>query len=714
MIINTKQEEVVSSGIQAEGKFNIAVNSSMFDMLSSGVYKDKIKAVIRELSTNANDAHIEAGVTTPFTVMLPSVLEPEFSVRDYGSGMSEADVMGLYSTYGESTKRASNSFNGALGIGSKSPFSYTKAFSVVSRFDGMKKSYAIYVDNGIPTVAKTAEEICELDDTGLQVIVPVEEGDFHKFKNTATKVYQWFGDNRPDTGEELMYSDYHKILAGDDWYLFEDKTGDYYTKLSGIYVTMANVMYPVDVGQLGLDAQNTIGKTNMIIDVPTGAVRMAASRESLSMTPETIEYLDERCTAITEELIALVEEKVEEQDEMTLWEKTLFIKALADDYSLESVLEHSFPDYDASMQATVPHQIAAIIYPRYGRIEKHWGPASFMVEPKPTTKFVVAEKGYSGIASRAKNTNKDGRTILLNRPVGANWDEFAEGVKVFLDSLGNPPTLTPEDVGCYKKEKVIREKAEKKERVKIMDFTLNGQKLTDTHWKHASIKASEVDADTEISKVVYFPSNSLYIADKNWDMAATSGRYTNTPKIRTTKAWDMMGDIRNFIDNNHQVFEHILNKGIVFVTINKSERSIIKHSDKFVDIFTFVKEMNKGQVKVLHPDMVKFKEHMGLSENLYGGNSFIYGRETLFSALNKWQEEQGLINGGNWTSQLKTAHKLLPELKVKMVEKRFAGFSLNRLMKKYELLPYISYAGVEMYFKNVTKTLKEVKENEDF
>ena len=50
-----------SAGVQGTNGFTIAQTSKMFKILSDSLYSDKIMAIIRELSTNANDAHISSG-----------------------------------------------------------------------------------------------------------------------------------------------------------------------------------------------------------------------------------------------------------------------------------------------------------------------------------------------------------------------------------------------------------------------------------------------------------------------------------------------------------------------------------------------------------------------------------------------------------------------------------------------------------------------------
>ena len=91
------------------------MNASMFSMLSKNVYNNTILAPIREYSCNAIDACIAANNPVKFDVHLPSISNPNFSVRDYGTGLAPEDVYGLFSTAGASTKRDSNAYNGTFG-----------------------------------------------------------------------------------------------------------------------------------------------------------------------------------------------------------------------------------------------------------------------------------------------------------------------------------------------------------------------------------------------------------------------------------------------------------------------------------------------------------------------------------------------------------------------------------------------------------------------
>jgi len=81
---NAPQAEAILSNVGEIGEFRIRNSAKAFNILSSGLYANKIKAIIRELSCNAIDSHTAAGTTQPFEVHLPTTLEPWFSIRDFG------------------------------------------------------------------------------------------------------------------------------------------------------------------------------------------------------------------------------------------------------------------------------------------------------------------------------------------------------------------------------------------------------------------------------------------------------------------------------------------------------------------------------------------------------------------------------------------------------------------------------------------------------
>jgi HSP90 family molecular chaperone len=147
MIVKSIQKNVVESH---DFKSEIAtIDASEMRYISSLLrnnYSDTILATVRETWANAVDANAAAKSSTPIKISFPTVLAPTYSVRDFGTGLSEQELFGLYTKYGRSSKRGDNSAIGGFGIGRFSPLSYTDSFTVVSCKDGEKIIISVYVD----------------------------------------------------------------------------------------------------------------------------------------------------------------------------------------------------------------------------------------------------------------------------------------------------------------------------------------------------------------------------------------------------------------------------------------------------------------------------------------------------------------------------------------------------------------------------------------
>lgn len=286
-----------SQGLQETGAFQIRAGAHAFKLLSSGLYSDKVRAVLREIGCNAADAHIAAGdPLKPFVVKVPNSLDDQFYVQDWGPGMSHDEVMGLYTTYFASTKQDSNDYTGAFGLGSKSPFSYTDSFTVVSTHGGAKRTYALYIDNkGSPTVSLMAEEPADEGWAhGVRVGFAVKPADYRAFQDKAQEVYQWFRVAPEMRGMSAVRPVQFKFDC-DDYSLTEGRPPT---------VLMGNVAYPLDLEQLGIGPEDDKLKSDLLYYVPSldglalrleiGSVQVAASREALQYDPESVKTLQEK------------------------------------------------------------------------------------------------------------------------------------------------------------------------------------------------------------------------------------------------------------------------------------------------------------------------------------------------------------------------------------------------------------------------------------
>ena len=291
MIVTEITTPIQRGGDIQDHQFSIKATGKAFDILSSGLYSDKILAIVRELSCNAYDAHVEAGkANVPIEIKLPSTLDPTFYVKDYGVGLDDDRVFSLYTTYFDSTKQFSNEFIGALGLGSKSPFSYVSTFNVESRFNGMKRIYTCFKnEHNLPTIAKMDEQHTD-EPNGLTVMLSVRSDDVGKFINAAKKAFMYFNPIPHILGWDDFKPYYmNHTVTGSNWNIRES---EYYAHMRGPHIIQGFVVYPIDGSILrehGL-SEPAAALTTVDIDftVPIGHVEVAASREALSYDARTI------------------------------------------------------------------------------------------------------------------------------------------------------------------------------------------------------------------------------------------------------------------------------------------------------------------------------------------------------------------------------------------------------------------------------------------
>lgn len=341
MRIATEDRVVEKGGSGRESAFKVKGTAKAFKILSSGLYRDKILAIVREYSCNAYDAHVAAGkADVPFKVHLPNALEPFFSIRDEGVGLSDEDVFTLCTTYFDSTKTDSNDFIGALGLGSKSGFSYVDSFTLISRFNGEKRTYVMFIgDDGCPMVKQMGDTEATDEGNGVEVSIPVHRHDHTEFAKRAKQVYEFFDPKPIVTGVHNFEANAPETLfAGKGWKI-KKIVGYSYEAHEKARAIMGKVAYPVVTDSLGLDYSAPARKLwGLPIDVefPIGDLDMTAGREELSYDKKvTIPALIKRADEIIDEIAAEIQKKVDACE--TELEARLFYKGLRSVYGCDDV-----------------------------------------------------------------------------------------------------------------------------------------------------------------------------------------------------------------------------------------------------------------------------------------------------------------------------------------------------------------------------------------
>ena len=328
MILNSApQNEAILSNVGQVTAFTIDATAKSFQILSSSLYSNKIRAIIRELSCNAVDSHVAAGnEATPFDVHLPNSLEPWFAVRDYGVGLSHDEIVNIFSGFFKSTKTASNAFIGALGLGSKTPFSYTDNFTVTTVKDCSKRIYAAFINEvGVPSIVQMSDHDSD-EPNGVEIKFSVNDRyDFNKFIEEARQVYTYFklrpvisGGSHGFTFIDTAYAD-KDIIPGVHVVKRQYRNGH-------SMAVMGNIAYPINIP----DSDKSLGDglINMLqceleIHFGIGELDFQPSREGLSYIPMTIAAIKRKLEAVSAALAVRLTDEANKID--NLWERAVYV-----------------------------------------------------------------------------------------------------------------------------------------------------------------------------------------------------------------------------------------------------------------------------------------------------------------------------------------------------------------------------------------------------
>lgn len=313
----------VSHQARKSGDVSVDMGDNIMKVFSSGIYRFKKAAVVRELMSNAYDSHLLAGkVSTPFKVKAPSPdgfpTDTIFAVEDFGVGMSLDDIINVFVIKGRSTKSGANLGIGGYGVGALSIFAYTNQFSVRGRKGGKETLVMLY---------EKAEGVFSYDvvhtgntnePDGVRIEIDIKDNDIRSFQDEIG-FFASFYEVRPEiTGgsvemffKEYPFKDKRKYaIANPDAFDSIAEMGG-----SNVYVMMGPVPYPVTanfvknsisdipgVNYLLVDsAFSTSNGDVLLIKASIGSLGLPISREGIATDQKTTSRLKKiiRATALS-------------------------------------------------------------------------------------------------------------------------------------------------------------------------------------------------------------------------------------------------------------------------------------------------------------------------------------------------------------------------------------------------------------------------------
>ena len=323
-IENTKP--TIETGGQSvyEESFAIGNLGRIMKILRNSMYANPIKAICREISSNARDAHREIGIGhRSIEIHLPNDLDEHFTIKDYGPGISHERMSNVFIRYGTSTKNDDNIQTGGFGLGAKTPFAYTDQFQITTiapdnNGQNIKSIYIAYIDESEAGKMRLMFSVPTDEPSGTEISIIVAKEDFHKFIEATIDVCQYW-DPRPKlTGNVIPVwpeDNRELFIDGADWKMF--KNNNQYNVHTSLLI-VDGISYPINphnINNIDYDSNEfKLLTKGLKIIVNIGEVTLSANREELQYDNKTCNLIKSKLSEIMNEIVNLSIKKINNYD----------------------------------------------------------------------------------------------------------------------------------------------------------------------------------------------------------------------------------------------------------------------------------------------------------------------------------------------------------------------------------------------------------------
>lgn len=305
MILENNKSSVETYGEIKEHEVSIDPSnlSHIITILSSNLYSNPEESFLRETISNAWDSHIEAGSKEPVILSIltnSTNSNVTVAIRDYGTGISPERFNEIYLNIGSSTKRASNEYIGAFGIGRFSALSCSDVVNITSYYNGIEYTYImmknndkINIDliNSVPTTEKNGVE------------VRITAHNYTKYVEAIRKLY-YMPNLYINTNLSLSFNE-RKIFKYKTFYFGADL-------LDGkSHILLGNVIYDLDLSKFSNYPRHKYFQFFERIEpkFEIGELDVTPNRESLLYSERTINNIEKKLQQVKEELLEIYAEQ---------------------------------------------------------------------------------------------------------------------------------------------------------------------------------------------------------------------------------------------------------------------------------------------------------------------------------------------------------------------------------------------------------------------
>ncbi len=252
MILEKRETDVLTKGQFITKDVSISLQKNLdkvIYMLSNGLYSKPEESSIREILSNGQDSHVEAGIDSLEKPVLVTLDDNLFSVTDYGVGIDD-ERMSIIEELGGSTKDEREDMIGTFGIGFFAPLSYTSQFICESIKNKVKRTWLVQKVSGKTQISKVGEEIC--DEPNKTFIAISLKGDYSTWQDALLKTIPYFKGVYVDC-KDLPNINNTKIYEG-KYFIINEKT-----PVASFHIVLDQVVYPLPYRDFGFPCDIPVG-----------------------------------------------------------------------------------------------------------------------------------------------------------------------------------------------------------------------------------------------------------------------------------------------------------------------------------------------------------------------------------------------------------------------------------------------------------------------
>jgi hypothetical protein len=300
-----KDLEIVGEHDSKKAKISVDKMKKLQYLLTKGLYKDPITAVIAEWTNNGVDGVVQAGKNSIENPVMVNITKNDrgaisLSVEDKGCGLDDRDFEDICMNYLESTKENDNDTIGHFGIGMKSFLSLERSATFTCRKGGIERKYLVYEGDEFVNFDLIHQKDTKEENGVLAELVIKDWGERELFVKKAKSKLAYYDTAVLVIDGVIVKNDIHRHP------LFQ------YSSLnsnSQIHIALKDVYYTIDYEALGIQP------INLPIAIRLGlgdGLTPTPSRESYITNDKVRTLLLEKIKGVADWFVKKYNEKVTE------------------------------------------------------------------------------------------------------------------------------------------------------------------------------------------------------------------------------------------------------------------------------------------------------------------------------------------------------------------------------------------------------------------